>query len=329
MTRLPTAWADARPGILAVRGPIVLGLVTLYLVWGATYLAIHIGLESIPPLLLIATRSLLAGAILVAATFARGYPWPSGREWGGAAVVGTLLFVFCHGVLAIAQQRVPSGMAGLLMATIPLWVPLVEGMRRRQLPRVRPVLAIGIGFFGVTILLLETRGLGSTADIFSVLALLLAALSWAVGTVVSRLVALPASPVQAAGLELLVGGAIVLVVSMASGEIAQLSAASVSVRSLAALGYLTLFGSVLGFSTYIWLLGVTTPECVVTCAYINPIVAVLLGALFLGEPLTVGNLFAATIILGSVAITALDGTRARTSHEFHPGRTHSVRQVPP
>jgi drug/metabolite transporter (DMT)-like permease len=323
MTRLPLIWADPRPGVLTDRGPIVLGLVTLYLVWGATYLAIHIALESIPPLFLIASRSLLAGAILAAASFAAGYPWPSGREWGGAAVVGTLLFVFCHGVLAIAQQHVPSGMAALLMATIPLWVSLVEGMRaRRHLLGVRPVLTIGSGFFGVTILLLEARGLGGTADILSVLALLLGALSWAVGTVASRTVALPASPVQAAGLELLVGGAIVLVASMASGELAQLSAASVSTRSLAALGYLTLFGSVLGFSAYIWLLGVTTPECVVTCAYINPIVAVLLGALFLGEPLTVGNLFAATIIVGSVAITVLDGTyRGRTSHVLHPGRT--------
>jgi drug/metabolite transporter (DMT)-like permease len=326
MMHLPLASAQPRPGVFAARGPIVLGLITLYLVWGATYLAIHIALESIPPLSLIATRSLLAGAILVLAAFAGGRPWPTGREWRGAAVVGTLLFVFCHGVLAVAQQHVPSGMAALLMATIPLWVPLVDGMRARHLPRVRPVLAIAAGFFGVTILLLEARGLRGTANVLSVLALLLGALSWAVGTVASRTLALPASPVQAAGVELLVGGAIVLVASLASGELAQLGAASVSARSLAALGYLTLFGSVLGFSAYNWLLGVTTPECVVTCAYVNPVVAVLLGAIFLGEPLSVGILFAATIILGSVAMTVLDGSyRDRASHELNPGGTRATR----
>jgi drug/metabolite transporter (DMT)-like permease len=308
MLQLPLASAPPRLGTAGSKGPIVLGLVTLYVVWGATYLAIHTALESFPPLFLIAGRSLLAGAALLGSAFAGGCRWPTRREWYSAVVLGTLFFVFCHGVLAVAQQRVPSGLAALLMATIPLWVPLVGRIGARgQVPRARTVAAIGIGFIGVTILLVQTRGiLWGGADGFYVLALLLAALSWATGTVASRVLVLPASPVQAAGMELLVGGGILLAVSTASGELAQLSAATVSARSLVGFGYLTLFGSVVGFSVYTWLLGVTTPDRVATCAYVNPVVAVFLGAIFLGEPLTASTMIAAAIIVGTVAVTVSD-----------------------
>jgi drug/metabolite transporter (DMT)-like permease len=308
MLQLPTAGAVPWPAVAGTKGRIIVGLVTLYVIWGGTYLAVHVALEAFPPLFLIAARSLLAGTVLLGSAFSGGCRWPTMREWRNAAVLGTLFFVFCHGGLAIAQQRLPSGLAALLMATIPLWVPLLGRMGTTgRLPNARTFAAIGMGFLGVTLLLSETLGiLWGRADGFYVLVLLLGALSWAAGTVASPALALPGSPAQAAGMELLVGGGILLAVSTASGDLAQLGDATLSARSLVGLCYLTLIGSVVGFSIYTWLLRVTTPDRVATCAYVNPIVAVLLGAIFLGEPLTALSMIAVTIIVGAVAVTVSD-----------------------
>ena len=214
--------------------------------------------------------------------------------------------------------------------------PLMGSARHRngtagELPTARTASAVGIGFVGVAFLIAGTRGiLWSGADAFSVVLLLIAALSWAIGTVVSRALAPPASPVKAAGMELLVGGGILLAASAAAGELAQLSANGILARSLAALVYLIILGSVVGFSVYTWLLGVTTPNRIATYAYVNPIVAVLLGALFLGEPLTANTIVAATIILGSIAVTvwnnAREAARPETCHPAKKLRNCTARQ---
>jgi drug/metabolite transporter (DMT)-like permease len=277
----------------------------VYVLWGGSYIGVALAVDTLPPFFMMAVRCLIAGAVLLAVAFARNRPWPGWRAWGAAGVVGTLFFAICHGALGYAQQRVPAGLAALLLATVPLWVPLVSWVRpggRR--PRGRTMAGIGLGFSGVAVLVM-TKGapLAEAVDMFHAAVLLLAAISWAVGTVVSRELPLPASPFQAAGMELVVGGGLLLIASTAFGELGVLDPTAVSVRSLLGLGYLIVFGSLLAFSAYVFLLRARPPERVATYAYVNPVVAVALGWLLLGEAVTANLLIAALIILAAVAVT--------------------------
>jgi drug/metabolite transporter (DMT)-like permease len=246
----------------------------------------------------------------LAVTFVRERHRPGWREWRAAAIVGALFFVFCHGVLAYAQQGMASGLAALLMATIPLWVPLLSWLRPAgHRPRGRTMVSIAVGFAGVAFLIATTHApLAGPVDAFHVALVLFAAISWAIGTVASRELSLPASPVQAAGMELLVGGGILLAASAAMGELGAFDMAAVSGRSLLGLAYLILFGSLLAFSAYAFLLRASTPERAATYAYVNPVVAVFLGWALLGEPLTGTMLIAAAIILAAVAATVSEGS---------------------
>jgi drug/metabolite transporter (DMT)-like permease len=284
---------------------VVVAFAAVYVLWGGSYVGVTLAVETLPPLFMMAVRCLIAGALLLAVALARAYPWPARREWRAASIAGVLFFVICHGALAYAQQRVPPGLAALLMATVPLFVPLVSWLRPGgQLPSPGTIAGIGGGFAGVALLIMTRNDpLADRLDMFHVALLLLAALSWAVATIVSRELPLPASPFQAAGMELLIGGVFLLVASAALGEFEALNPATVSERSLLGLGYLILFSSLLAFCAYVFLLRTSTPERVATYAYVNPVVAVLLGWLLLGEQLTATMLIAALIILGAVAAT--------------------------
>jgi drug/metabolite transporter (DMT)-like permease len=279
----------------------------VYVLWGGSYLGVGLAVETLPPFFMMAVRCLIAGTILFAVALACAAPWPGRRAWRAAATAGTLFFVLGHGGLAYAQQRVPPGLAALLMATVPLCVPLIAWLRPAgQRPTGRTVLALSVGFAGVALLLLSKEcALAGPVSTFYLAALLFAAISWAIGIVVSRELALPASPVQAAGMELLVGGGLLLMGSAALGELDRLDAAAVSVRSLLGLGYLILFGSVLAFSAYVFLLDTSAPERVATHAYVNPVVAVALAWLLLGEAVTGTMLIAAVLILAAVAVTVV------------------------
>jgi drug/metabolite transporter (DMT)-like permease len=276
----------------------------IYFVWGSTFLAIRYAVETIPPFAMMAGRCLLGGAILLTWGLVRerDLPWPTRREWGGAAVIGTLLFVGCHGVLAYAEERVPSGIAALCLATIPLFVPLLGwALPDGRPPSRRRAGAFVVGFAGVA-LLVASQGTGGGLHATDALLLVGSALSWAAGTVATRVVPVPRSPVLGAAMPLLAGGVILVLVAAGSGELASLSAADVTGRSIGGLAYLVVFGTVLTFSAYVWLLRVVAPARVATYAFVNPAVAVVLGWAVAGESLTFGAVVASAVIVAAVAV---------------------------
>ncbi len=278
----------------------------VWLVWGSTYLAIAWGVESIPPLLMIGARCVLAGAVLYGWARMRGGPRPGARDWRAAARAGVLLFVTGQAVLAWAETRIPSGAASLLIALEPLFITLlawrggaVTGAARAA-PGLREALAIGAGFAGVAFLALPGTGSGAL-DPLGAAAVVAASLSWSVG--VFRATPRPGmTACQTAGMQLLVAGGVLLALSAATGEIPAILAGGPSLRSLAALGYLVAFGSVVTFGAYVWLLDRVGAARLSTHAYVNPVVAVVLGVLLNREPVTMGLVGGMVLILGSVAV---------------------------
>jgi drug/metabolite transporter (DMT)-like permease len=276
----------------------------IYVVWGSTFLAIRYAVETIPPFAMMAGRCLVGGAILLALGLVRErhLPWPTRAEWGGALVIGTLLFVGCHGVLAYAEERVPSGIAALCLATIPLFVPLLGwALPGGRPPSRRRVAAFVVGFAGV-VLLVASQGTGGGLHATDALLLVGSALSWAAGTVATRVVPVPRSPVLGAAMPLLAGGVVLVVVAAGSGELSSLHLAGVTGRSIGGLAYLIVFGTVVTFSAYVWLLRVVAPARVATYAFVNPAVAVVLGWAVAGESLTAGALIASAVIVAAVAV---------------------------
>jgi drug/metabolite transporter (DMT)-like permease len=297
----------ATPAAAAPHPPaaeVMAAFAAIYFVWGSTFLAIRYAVETIPPFAMMAGRCLLGGAILLVWGLVRerDLPWPTRREWGGAAVIGTLLFVGCHGVLAYAEERVPSGIAALCLATIPLFVPLLGwALPDGRPPSRRRAGAFVVGFAGVA-LLVASQGTGGGLHATDALLLVGSALSWAAGTVATRVVPVPRSPVLGAAMPLLAGGVILVLVAAGSGELASLSAADVTGRSIGGLAYLVVFGTVLTFSAYVWLLRVVAPARVATYAFVNPAVAVVLGWAVAGESLTFGAVVASAVIVAAVAV---------------------------
>ena len=284
----------------------------IYLVWGSTFLAIAWAVETIPPFPMMAARCLVGGGILLGLSRLRepDSAWPTPAEWLGSGAVGLFLFVGCHAVLAREEQFVPSGVSALCLATIPLFVPLLAwGCLGSGRPSSRTALALFAAFLGVALLVAgKTSGGLSAAD---AALLLLAAFSWAAGTIATRRVPLPASPMAAAGAPLLVGGLVLVAVSFASGEAQDLQLSQVSGRSLAGLLYLVLLGTVVTFTAYIWLLGHVAPTRVATYAFVNPVVAVLLGWALAGERLTATTLVATAVIVAAVAVAVSDRSSSR------------------
>jgi drug/metabolite transporter (DMT)-like permease len=276
----------------------------IYFVWGSTFLAIRYAVETIPPFAMMAGRCLFGGAILLVWGLVRerDRPRPSRREWGGAVVIGTLLFVGCHGVLAYAETRVPSGIAALCLATIPLFVPLLGwALPGGAPPSRRRAGAFVVGFAGVA-LLVASQGTGGGLHVADALLLVGSALSWAAGTVATRVVPVPRSPVLGAAMPLLAGGAVLVLVAAGSGELGSLHPANVTGRSIGGLAYLVVLGTVLTFSAYVWLLRVVAPARVATYAFVNPAVAVVLGWAVAGESLTAGAVIASAVIVAAVAV---------------------------
>jgi drug/metabolite transporter (DMT)-like permease len=275
----------------------------IYVLWGSTYLFIRFGVETIPPFLLAGTRHLIAGSLLLAWVWSRTGERPRASHWLPAALVGVLLLVGGNGGVTWAEQRVPSGLAALLVATMPLWLVLLDWLRPGGVrPRLGAALGLLIGFGGVALLVGPSRLNGTQVDPLGAAVLVLAALSWAIGSLISRHGKLGTSPLLAAAMQSLCGGTFLFLLSRASGEWARLEVAQVSLRSVFSLAYLVLFGSLLGFTAYIWLLRVTTPSRVSTYAYVNPVVAVLLGWAFAGEAVTGRTIGATALIVAAVAL---------------------------
>jgi drug/metabolite transporter (DMT)-like permease len=289
-------------------------LVIVWLVWGSTYLAIRVGVESIPPLLMAAARNLMAGLIMFPlvirsrqrAAHAQGavtWSWPGRAEWAGCAIVGVLLLV-ANGVVGVGEKTVPSGLAALLVATVPLWLLGIEAGLNRTRLGFAPVAGLALGLAGVGLLSgLTGRGAGSAAvSGWGVAIILAAALAWAVGTVMARRVTLPDSPALATGMQLLSGGVVLAVLAAATGEFGSLHLAQVSARSWLALGYLIVMGSIVAFSAYGIAIRTLPTATVATYAYVNPVIAVLLGTLILNERLTPVMFGGGALIVGAVVL---------------------------
>jgi len=277
-----------------------LALATIYVVWGSTFIALAITVRDLPPLLSMAIRHLVAGAALLAWALPRGDR--EGDRIGSSQIVagfvfGGLLFLLGHGSLAWAQQTVPAGVAALLVGSIPIWMALLDRVVFGRRLRSSAYLGFALGFVGVAFLL-DPFGEGSI-DRVGALVIIFGALCWSAGSLYSRGAALPKRPLVSAGLGALCGGALLLVVSIAGGELGE---ATWSRESLLALGYLVVVGSLVGFSAYVWLLRAAPTSLVATYAYANPIVAVALGWALLGEQVTLQMAVAGAAIVVSVAL---------------------------
>ena len=281
-------------------------LLIVYVVWGSTYLAIRVGVETMPPLLMAAARSLVAGLIMFPLGLRRrrsaplASRWPSRAQWRWCATAGVLLLVG-QGVVGVAERTIPSGLAALLVATVPLWLlGLDAGLNHARLG-LAPLAGLLLGLVGVA--LLSSLGGGSgPVSIAGVLTVVGAAGLWALGTMTARRGTFPASPVLATGMELLAGGAALLVLAAATGEFGSLHLSHVSARSWIALGYLIVIGSIVAFSAYGIAIRALPTATVATYAYVNPVIAVLLGALILGEQLTPAMIGGGVLVVGAVVL---------------------------
>jgi drug/metabolite transporter (DMT)-like permease len=273
----------------------------IYLLWGTTYFAIALGLRSLPPFLLMGVRSLCGGLILIALNGRELIQVPRGT-WQNAALCGVLFFVGCHGILAFAQQTVPSGVAAILLATIPFWILLIDvPFPQEKRPSSYALMALVPGFSGVAVVAWQNIG-QQGVSVGSIAWLLAAALSWSVATVLSRRTSSGASSMLVSGMQLAIGGAVLLVISYLTSEMRDFSPRNVSATSLTAVVYLIISGGVIGFAAYHWLLHNVSTSLVSTYTFINPIVAVLLGTMILGEPFSISLLLGACLVIASVVV---------------------------
>jgi len=291
------------------RASIVFGFAIIYLLWGATFLAIKIGDQTLPPLVLAAARFLMAGALVWAWATARGEAQPSGREWAGAFAVAALMFVAGYGVLFWAETRVASGVAAVLAALIPLWVAALEVWIFRSAPASLQVLGgCVLGAAGVG-LLMSGGGAGAT-DPKAALALVGASLAWALGTVVQHRWALPRSAAMSSAAQMLAGGALLVGAAAAAGSFHGLRWTAFGGRTFWALSYLVVAGSVVGYSAYIWLLGHVSAVRVASYALVNPIVALGLGWAWAGERISPEAWAGSAVILAALALVLSRGRSA-------------------
>ncbi len=290
-------------------GKLVAAFAAVYIIWGSTYLAIRFAIETLPPFLMAGVRFLIAGGALYLWVRWRGTGRPEPRHWLGATVVGGLLLWGGNGGVVWAEQTVPSGLAALMVATVPLWMVLIDWWRPGGTQPARIVLlGLVFGLVGMVLLvdLEETRS-GAIHGV-GALVLILASLSWASGSLYSRHANLPRSPFLATAMEMVMGGALLTAAGLARGELGSFDPAQVSGRSVAAVIYLIIFGSIIAFTAYIWLLRVVPPAKAGTYAYVNPVVAVALGWARADEAVTWRTVIAATIIiLAVVLITSYRG----------------------
>ena len=294
------------------RSLVFLAFAAIYLIWGSTYLAMRIGLETLPPFTMAGLRYLFAGAVLGAGAWRQGAPPVRWEHAPPAFLPGALLFVGGNGSVVWAEQRISSGLAALLIASEPLWIALLLLRRGQERPSSRVFGAIALGIAGLAVLT-DPFSANSGVDLVGAVVVVLGALSWAVGSLASRSARLPSSAVQAGALQMAAGGALLLLCGWVSGEPGRTDWSAVSLRSLLAVSYLALFGSIVAFTAYLWLLKVADPSRVSTYAFVNPVVAVLLGWSLGGEELSLRMALAAALIVPAVVLITLGERRAPSS----------------
>ena len=279
-------------------------MLSVYIVWGSTYLAIRFAVQTMPPFLMAGFRFLVAGAILYVWRRLSGDARPRRVHWRSAVIVGLFLLLGGNGGVVWAEQRVVSGVAALMVGATPLWMVLIDWVRGVYRPSWVTVAGVLVGFAGIALLIgpAELTGLHGSIDPLGAGVLLFASLAWAIGSLYSRNAELPDSPLLGTSMEMLAGGAALAVVGTLSGEWTRVNLAGVSTSSLLGLIYLIFFGSLVGFTAYTWLLRVAPTTLVSTYAYVNPVVAILVGNLIAKEPLTPRVMLAASVIVGAVAL---------------------------
>jgi drug/metabolite transporter (DMT)-like permease len=294
---------------------IVAAFAAVYVIWGSTYLGIRVAIETMPPLLMAGIRFLIAGALLYAVAIRLGdrhRDRPTRRHWKSAAVIGLLLLGLGNGGVTFGEQRVASGVAALLVATVPLWIAVFAHLRGVERMSRLSVAGLIAGFAGVALLLQP----GATGSPLSWMLVVLASpVAWSLGTMYARTAEVPRRPLVGTAMEMLCGGAALLVAATLHGEWGRLDLAGVSGRSVLAFAYLCVFGSIVAYTAYIWLVHEVSPASASTYAYVNPLVAVVLGAAFLGEPLGAATVAAAVLIVVAVAVILAARGRAPAAEE--------------
>jgi drug/metabolite transporter (DMT)-like permease len=302
------AWVPRlEPPVVAERYPrsrIIAAFAAVYTIWGSTYLAIRYAVADIPPFLMSGTRFVVSGALLYGWARARGAAPPKRLQWRDAAIAGLLMLCCGNGAVGWAEQRVPSGLAALLVAVVPLWMVIIDWARPGGKRPGRGVLAgVVVGFVGLIVLVgVDSSGAGATVDATAAIVLVAASAAWAVGSVFNRVANRPESAALSTGIQMLGGSLGLLVVGVARGELRALHIAQISAPAWAGWIYLVTFGSLIGFTAYIYLLKAVSPAKASTYAYVNPLVAVFLGWAIAGESVTGRTLGAAAVILAGVAM---------------------------
>jgi len=308
---------------------LILAFAAVYILWGSTYLAIRYAIETLPPLLMASARFLISGAILFAiARFTSEYERPTAKHWRSSLIIGTLLLLGGNGGVVLAEKYVSSSVAALLVASEPFWIVLLSWLwLKNARPTFRVAMGLVVGFVGVALLiggnLQAIAGDGSTTGILAMGLLLVATLSWALGSLYGLKAPVPKSAILTAGMQMLAGGTVLGVVGTLRGEASTFDPSQVSAASLWGLAYLIVFGAIIGYTAYSWLLKNAKPEMVATYAYVNPMIAVLLGWLIAGESLSPVMLVGAAIVVGSVALI----TSKEKSND--PNLEEPVTETPP
>lgn len=285
----------------------------VYIIWGTTYLAIRVANETLPPLIAAGIRFAVAGAVLYAIAVRRGDvvgDRPGPAQWKAAAIVGIALVAGGNGLVVLAERTIPSGVASLIIALVPLWMVLVDRVVLRHRVALLTVFGLVLGLGGAA-MLIGTTAFDEAAPLSGMLVCVLATLSWTSGSLYSRDAPLPRRPLVGAGMEMMIGGAALIVFGALRGEIPLIRFEDFSMHSLVALAYLITFGSWVGFTSYVWLLRNARTSLVSTYAYVNPVVAVFLGWLILDEIITIRTIIAGAIIVIAVAIIISTGGAAR------------------
>ncbi len=301
---------------------VVVALLTVYVLWGSTYLGIAVMIETMPPLLAAGARYGSAGLIMLAVLVAHArlrpaasLERPTAIQWRTAAIVGTLLLLGGNGGVVLSELFIPTGVAAVLVATVPIWLAVFDSIITRQRPSGLVIGGLVAGIAGVAVLLVPVEGFGAI-DPLGIALVLGGAIAWAIGSLYARYNPLPRSALLGTGMEMLLGGVALLVGGVLLGELGRTEIADFSTRSVVAFVYLVVFGSIVAFTAYTWLLANVPVSTVATYAYVNPVVAVALGALFYAEPITPRTLIAAILIIG--AVVAMVSGRPREVDESRP-----------
>lgn len=305
---------------------VLLAFAIIYFIWGSTFLAIRVGVREVPPFLLAGMRFVVAGFVLYGWMRARGTPSPTSREWSAATLLATLIFVFDYGLLFWAEQRVPSGIAAVMMATIPVFMAIGEMVfLRTQRLTLRLGIALLVGLGGVAVLIgrvpigQATDGSEAPMNAAGSFALLVAAISWSIAASLSRKLPSPASKVMSSGIQMLSGGMLLLLAAVLLGEFRGFHPKSVSRQAWLALAYLIVAGSIVGFTAYVWLIHHESPTKVGTYAYVNPVVAVLVGYFLGGEAVDVRTVVGTLLVLVSVVVITTTPKKGATFRRQESG----------